>query len=380
MTVDQTQSYTVESTHVLLGDEPKLVHGWFLYSGGRITAMGKGPCPTTPDAKTDLIIAPGFVDVHCHGGGGASFTEGPEAARQVIATHLERGTTSLVASLVSAEWGELMRQADALKPLVESGELLGVHLEGPWLAPSRKGAHALECLTAPTPAQVADVVARKDFIKMVTIAPELDGAIDAIEELSEAGVMCAIGHTEADFTTTVEAIEAGARGATHLFNAMPDLHHRDPGPVLAILEDPRVFCELIVDGHHVDLHLALTVLQYLGSRAVLITDAMAAAGLGDGSYTLGGLPVDVTDGVARLADDPSHAIAGSTIRLTDAAVKAVGDGVTSAQSIAAASRQPADYLGFLDVGRIRPGARADFLAFRPSGKLVRVVRGGNIVA
>jgi N-acetylglucosamine-6-phosphate deacetylase len=367
----------IEAESILLGDADDFGPGWMVLDHGRIAECGPGPYPGTPDLRVGRHIAPGFVDVHGHGGGGASFGDGPEAAATVIATHRRHGTTTQVASLVTAAWPDLMAQTDALRPLVQAGHLAGVHLEGPWLAPAKRGAHNPALLAAPTTGAVADVAARADIIKMVTLAPELPGALDAVERLARARVTTAVGHTEADYTTTQLAIASGARGATHLFNAMPPLLHRDPGPVLALLEAPPVFCELIVDGHHLDLDLALAVFRLLGPRAVLVTDAMAAAELGDGDYELGGLPVTVTAGVARLSADPGHAIAGSTITLEDAIVHAVAGGIPLARAVAAATRQPADYLGLGGVGRIVPGAWANFAELTPEGRVERVVFHGQ---
>jgi N-acetylglucosamine-6-phosphate deacetylase len=320
------------------------------------------------------------VDVHSHGGGGAAFAQGADAAATVLATHLSHGTTTMVASLVTAGWEDLMAQVAELRPLVERGDLAGVHLEGPWLAPAKKGAHTLSLLAPPTAATVADVVANEDVVRLVTIAPELPFALEAIAALADAGIVAAIGHTACDLETTRRAVAAGARGATHLFNAMPPLLHRAPGPVLALLDDPRVFCELVADTHHVDITLVVAILRLLGPRGVLVTDAMAAADLGDGHYTLGGLPVEVAGGVARLADDPAHNIAGSTITLSDAVANCVAAGLPLADTVRAATRTPAEYLGLPDVGRMATGFWADLVELDESGRVLSVMRHGDILS
>lgn len=369
-----TDRWAVQGEAVLLGDEADFIPAWLVVEDGLIVRAGTGRFPGSPDVTVCLPLAPGLVDIHCHGGGGAAFADGPEAAQTALAAHLDRGTSAVVASLVTADWEQLMAQVEALRPLVDGQRLVGLHLEGPWLAPGKRGAHDPAKLVSPTPEQVAQVVARADLVRQVTIAPELPGAMAAIAALSQAGVVAAIGHTEADRATTAAAIAAGARGATHLFNAMPELAHRAPGPVLALLSDPRVVCELILDGHHVDPELALATLRLLGRRAVLVTDAMAAAGLGDGAYQLGGLPVTVRHGVARLTDDPGHAIAGSTIRLSDAVALAVAGGLPLARAVAAATRQPADHLGLTTVGRIAVGQPAELVEFDWEGRFRRVLR------
>ncbi|MDR1077313.1 MAG: N-acetylglucosamine-6-phosphate deacetylase [Propionibacteriaceae bacterium] len=369
-------SWLIGGAGVLLGDQTDFQPGWIEVAQGRIAAVGPGPCPRPPDQWVSGLIGPGLVDVHCHGGGGASFCDpDPDQVAAGLAVHRRSGTTCLVASLVSASWAVIETQLDRLRPWVESGDLAGVHLEGPWLAPGKRGAHDPELLSWPTAEAVDRVLAQRDIVRMVTIAPELPGALPAIERLSAAGVVAAVGHTEADLATTVAAIAAGARGATHLFNAMPPLSHRAPGPVLALLRDQRVFCELIADGHHVDLDLVGHVLGQARGRAVLITDAMAAAGMGDGSYQLGGLPVEVADGVARLAGQST--IAGSTIRLGQAVANLVAAGQPLPQTLAAATSVPATYLGLTEVGRIAPGCWADLVEVSPAGQVRPLLRHGS---
>jgi N-acetylglucosamine-6-phosphate deacetylase len=373
------QSWLIASPGLWEGGQSGFRAGWVELAQGRIKAVGFGPSPRPADQTVDGLVAPGLVDVHCHGGGGASFTDpDPDQLATAIAVHRRAGTTTLVASLVSASLEQIEAQLDRLRPLVEAGELAGVHLEGPWLAPGKRGAHDPELLSWPTPAAVDRVLAQSDIVRMVTIAPELPGALAAVERLSEAGLVAAIGHTEADLATATAAIAAGARGATHLFNAMPPLSHRAPGPVLALWRDRRVFCELIADGHHLDLDLVGFVLAQIPDRAVLITDAMAAAGMGDGHYQLGGLPVEVAEGVARLAGQST--IAGSTIRLSQAVANLVAAGQPLVPTLAAASAGPADYLGLPGVGRLVPGAWADLVEVDPSGRVKPLLRRGRPAA
>lgn len=355
-------------------DEPE--PGFVETSGERIIAAGVGPAPRRADAHLDGIVVPGYVDVHSHGGGGASFvTEDPDAARQVLAAHRRLGVTTMVASLVTGTVPDLKRQLACLAGLVESGELAGIHLEGPWLAVRYKGAHPPLLLSDPLPAAVAELLeAGRGAVRMVTLAPERAGAMESIPLLVAEGVVAAIGHTDADFDTCREAIEAGARGATHLFNAMAPLRHRDPGPVLALWEDPRVYLELIMDGVHVRPELVAFVMSTEPDRVVLVTDAMAAAASADGDYLLGELPVQVRDGVARIAG--TDTIAGSTLTLDRAVRNAVAAGVPLAQAVRSATALPADYLGLAEVGRLAAGKRADLAVLDDDLQVTRVMHRG----
>jgi N-acetylglucosamine-6-phosphate deacetylase len=346
--------------------------GWLEVSNGRVVAVHSG---TNPDGEiVDGWLAPGFVDVHSHGGGGAAFTEGAAAAETVLATHLAHGTTTMIASLVTAGTDQLLDQIDALAPLVASGALAGVHLEGPWLSPKQRGAHDPGKLSDPLPEAVEAVTGLPSgLVRMVTIAPELPGALAAIAAFHECGIVAAIGHTAADFAAAEAGFAAGAAGVTHLFNAMPDLRKRDPGPVLAALVS-NAWLEVVFDCHHVDATLLSLLANCYPERLVLITDAMAAAGMGDGDYTLGGLAVQVRGSVARLVEGGS--IAGSTITLADAVVNAVASGVPLATAVRQATANPAAYLDIPDVGVIRPGARADFVELDADGGVRRVMRRG----
>ncbi|MFB7505779.1 N-acetylglucosamine-6-phosphate deacetylase, partial [Streptomyces broussonetiae] len=285
---------------------------------GRVSVEGtKIVAAAAESAETiDLTghwLVPGFVDIHNHGGGGASFSGSAEDVLKAVRTHRAHGTTTLVASTVTDEMDLLVRQAGLLSELTEQGEIAGVHFEGPFISPCRKGAHSEKLLRHPDPAEVRKLIdAARGKAKMVTLAAELPGGVDSVRLLAEHGVIAAIGHTDATYEQTVEAIGAGATVATHLFNAMPPLGHRSPGPITALLEDERVTVELINDGTH--LHPAALELAFHhagADRVAFITDAMDAAGIGDGRYMLGPLEVEVSEGVARLVQGGS--IAGSTL-------------------------------------------------------------------
>ncbi|MEJ8635780.1 N-acetylglucosamine-6-phosphate deacetylase [Streptomyces sp. MS2.AVA.5] len=355
--------------------------------GGRISVEGTKIVAAAPDSAPvrDLSghwVVPGFVDIHNHGGGGASFTSGSaEDVLRGVQTHREHGTTTLVASTVTGEMDFLARRAGFLAELVEQGDLAGIHFEGPFISPCRKGAHGEKLLRDPDPADVRRLVdAARGTARMVTLATELPGGIDSVRLLADHGVIAAIGHTDATYEQTVEAIEAGATVATHLFNAMPPLGHRAPGPIAALLEDERVTVELINDGTH--LHPAALELAFHRAgahRVAFITDAMDAAGFGDGRYQLGPLAVDVTDGVARLVDGGS--IAGSTLTLDTAFRRAaIVDRLPVEDIVRAISANPAKLLGMDDtIGSLEPGKDADLVVLDEDFTLVGVMRKGEWV-
>lgn len=358
--------------------------GWIEVVDGAIASTVQGEPPRTAVEQGDVvhvdgILAPGLVDAHVHGGGGATFsTTNQEEISTVIQTHRRRGTTAMVASLVTASQAELCAQVAALAPRVAAGDLLGIHLEGPWLDVERKGAHDPALLRAPTVEAVDELLdAARGSIRMVTLAPELPGARAAVERLVAAGVVVAVGHTSCSYEEAREAIGWGATGATHLFNAMPGLGHRDPGPVLALTRDERVFLELILDGTHLHPDLVAAVMTQFPTRSVLITDAMAAAGNPDGDYLLGQLPVTVQNGVARLTG--TETIAGSTLLLSGAVALARASGVEPATALAAATSTPARYLGDNRVGRIEVGCRADFVVLDDDLIVQRVMYRGSWV-
>ncbi|MEU3283682.1 N-acetylglucosamine-6-phosphate deacetylase [Streptomyces longwoodensis] len=324
-------------------------------------------------------VVPGFVDLHNHGGGGASFTSGTvEDVLKGIRTHRLHGTTTLMASTVTGDMDFLTQRAGLLSELAEQGDIAGVHFEGPFISPCRKGAHSEELLRDPDPAEVRKLVdAARGHAKMVTLATELPGGIDSVRLLAEHGVIAAIGHTDATYEQTVEAIDAGATVATHLFNAMPPVGHRAPGPITALLEDGRVTVELINDGTHLHPAALQLAFHHAGAdRVAFITDAMDAAGFGDGRYMLGPLEVEVADGVARLVEGGS--IAGSTLTLDRAFKRAVTiDRVPVTDAVRALSANPARLLGLDDrIGSLEPGKDADLVVLDADFELKGVMRHG----
>ncbi|MFF4353880.1 N-acetylglucosamine-6-phosphate deacetylase [Streptomyces sp. NPDC001530] len=338
--------------------------GWVETAGGRISAVGTGQPPHGVDMDLGgQWLVPGFVDMHVHGGDGASFATGDaDDARRVAEFHRRHGTTTLVASLVSARLEILERAVASLAELVEDGLLAGVHLEGPFLSTARCGAHDPAMLRPPAQADVERLLrAGHGTVRMITLAPELANGLDAVRAVVAHGAAAAIGHTDATYEVTRQAIEAGASVATHLFNGMRPVHHREPGPVLALLEDERITVELICDGIHLDPAVVRATAQTVGLRRLaLVTDAIAAAGVGDGTYVLGGLPVRVAGGAAHLADGTS--IAGSTLTTSAALRNAVRADIPVAEAVQALSSTPATALGLHHrLGAIRTGLDADLV-------------------
>lgn len=356
-----------------------------IVDGGRVIVDGTRIADTArEDAETLDVrghwLVPGFVDIHNHGGGGASFSGTADDVLTAVRTHREHGTTTLVASTVTDDMGLLVKQAGLLSELAEQGEIAGVHFEGPFISPCRKGAHSEELLRDPDPAEVRKLIdAARGRARMMTLATELPGGIDSVRLLADHGVIAAIGHTDATYEQTVEAIDAGATVATHLFNAMPPLGHRAPGPIVALLEDERITVELINDGVHLHPAALEMAFHHAGAgRVAFITDAMDAAGIGDGRYLLGPLQVEVEGGVARLVEGGS--IAGSTLTLDRAFRRAVTvDRLPVPDVVAALSANPARLLGMDDrVGSLEPGKDADLVLLDEDFALKGVMRRSRV--
>lgn len=374
-----------------------IVHGGTVVSGGvaragawvafvpdRIVAVGDGdgwrPL-ATPDATVvaarGRLVTPGFIDLHSHGAGGHSYSDGLDAARAALAVHRSHGTTRSVLSLVSAELDDLSDWLAQLAELTRADPgVLGTHAEGPFLAESHCGAHDPGLLRDPSASDVAQLIAAANgTLVQVTLAPERPGALDAIAAFRAAGARVAVGHTGADKDLTERAFAAGASLLTHAFNGMPGIHHRSPGPVLAAAANPSVTLEVINDGSHVAPEVVALLFQVAPGRVALVTDAMAATGCGDGEYWLGSQRVVVRGQVARLA--AGSALAGSTLTMDEAVRRAVQHvGLPVPVAVAAATEVPARAIGRLDLGRLKPGCAADVLVLGPDLRVERVWAGG----
>lgn len=374
--------YVIGGGRVVTPDEV-LDPGWVVVRNGVIETVGAVPPQAGSAPATDIAgcwLVPGYVDLHCHGGGGASYTDSDtEQLATAVAAHRRHGTTTTLASLVSRPVPELIEQIKRLADLVDDGLLAGIHLEGPFLSAARCGAHDATVLRPPDRTAVARLLdAGRGSVRMVTIAPELEGGTDAIRQLTDAGVIAAIGHTDADEAQIRAAVDAGATVATHLFNQMRPLHHREPGPIGALLDDDRVAVELICDLVLVHPTMVRIAARYAGpERTVLVTDAMAAAAFGDGRFKLGTLPVTVHDGRATV--DGSGALAASTLTMDAAVRNFVRDcRMTVPAAVAAASERPAQLLGRPGrIGAIRAGAVADLVVLDESLHPKRVMHQGK---
>ena len=363
-----------------------------------------GPAEQAPEHEAarsldhDGLVLPGLVDLHCHGGGGASFPDSPTAEEMLTAVHEHRrhGTTSLVASLVTADADTLRDRVAQLSRLHRDGEIAAIHLEGPFLSEARRGAQNPAHLIGGDPELVRELAQLADgALATMTLAPEAERADEAIDALAESGAVPSLGHTDGDSAQMTAAVARSgaalrrARGrsplptATHLFNGMRPIHHRDPGPALAALDAAsrgQIVVEVIADGVHLDARTVAHVFSLAAEDCVvLVTDAMAAAGMADGRYRLGALDVTVEDGVATLTE--GGAIAGGTAHLVDVLRLAVREaGVDLVAAVRAASTVPARVLGMQDeIGSLAAGRRADLLLVDAALRPVTVVRGGREV-
>lgn len=343
---------------------------WIDIRDGSIYEIGEGSRAGV-ERKYSGTLIPGFIDIHCHGGGGAYFSDlDTNQIWKAIDTHRRAGTTSLIASLVTAELGQLKKQIAALIPFVRNGDLAGIHLEGPYLSHAKCGAHAPELLRPPHLDEIKSLIASgQGTISMVTIAPELEGALESITWLSTQKIIAAIGHSDADADTARAAMDKGAKVVTHFTNAMSKMIG---GQSMAseVLEDSDMSLEIINDGTHVTHDVIEVIKKNALGRTILITDAMSAAGGDDGKYFIGKLEVEVKDSIARLVSN--GALAGSTLTMERAFLNFIQkDGVSLVDAVYASSTHAAKVLGLTDVGSLAVGKKANILHF--DGKKIELL-------
>ena len=359
---------TVIHSARLVSGHDTVTDAWVRFEGDRVAARGIGADwrdaidadASVTDAAGRTLV-PGFIDLHCHGAGGASVEEGEAAIERALAVHTAHGTTRSILSLVTAPVEVLEGHLETIARVAASDpRVLGAHLEGPFLDREFRGAHDPALLRTADAASVERLLAASEgVLRQVTIAPEHDGAPEAIARFVDAGVAVAVGHTGADFDTALAAFEAGASILTHAFNGMRGIHHRAPGPVVAAMHADHVTLEVINDGVHVHPDVVRLAFSGAPGRVALITDAMAAAGAADGRYLLGSLEVVVDGGVARLVEGGS--IAGSTLTQDVALRRAVIDsGIPLHEAVGALTVAPAAAIGRSgDLGRLDTGFAAD---------------------
>jgi N-acetylglucosamine-6-phosphate deacetylase len=356
--------------------------GWVEHEAARIRAVGSGRPSADGEDLGGAWLLPGMIDLHVHGGGGFDVASSPHDMQAAIAFHQRHGTTRTLVSLVTAPVDELCEQLSWIATSATAaerrhGHVVGAHLEGPFLASARCGAQNPEHLLAPDRSVMARLLAAgRGSVRSVTVAPELPGALDLITDVVAAGAIAAVGHTNSTYADAMAAFEAGAMLITHAGNAMAPVHQREPGVVGAAL-DSGVACEVINDGEHVHPAIVRLIANRADGQLVLITDAMSAAGAGDGDYRLGGQHVTVSSGTARLVSTGS--LAGSTLTMDAAVRRAVLDvGLEIDVAVAAAATNPARMLGLHDkCGAIEPGLAADFVVMNDDLQVERVMVDGE---
>jgi N-acetylglucosamine-6-phosphate deacetylase len=373
----------------IVAPDEVLDDGWLAVEDGRVAGLGRGRPPASSVDLSGSWVLPGFIDLHVHGGGGYTVTSGDvDAAARVATFHLAHGTTRMLASLVTAPADRTLAATSNLASWVRSDRfgdgmphpVAGLHLEGPFLSQAWCGAQDPRWMVEPDAELLAELVAAgRGYVRVVTVAPERPEALELIRQLGRAGVVAAIGHTDATYGQAMEAFAAGASLVTHLCNGMRPPHHREPGVLGAAFDHSGVSCEIILDGAHLHPAMARMIVRNMGpSRLALISDAIEAAGMGDGRYDLGGRTVDVRDGIARLASKGS--LAGSTLTMDAAvryAVTELGLPVTDVSRMA--SRVPARLLGLEgSSGMLAVGADADVVVLDEAWQVTAVIRGGRV--
>ncbi len=381
----------IHASRILTPDD-EISDGVIVVEGSRIAAIGhRDEMRLPPDSvdyvATGMTVVPGFVDVHIHGAGGHDVMEGDaRALDRITSTVARHGTTSIVATTVTAPIEDTCRSLKGIAQYIRAhenaesdglaAEILGVHLEGPFISKARRGVHPPDALAKPSVATLGKFIEAADgLVKIVTLAPELPGALELIAAAVAAKIVAAIGHTDADYQQARAAIHAGARHAVHMYNAMRPFEHRDPGVVGAILTDPEVTAEVIADLVHVAGPAIQVLIGTKGFDTVLlVSDGIAATGMPDGKYRLGNFEVSVKDGVARNSEGK---LAGSTLTMDRALRNIVGIGVPLQDAVRMATVLPARRLGLAGKkGIIAVGADADLVALTPDLRVAGVMTRG----
>jgi len=389
------QTTVIHASRILTPDE-EISDGIIVVEGSRITGIGHRDSLRIPAGASDFVAAgmtvvPGFVDLHIHGAGGHDVMEGnARALDRIVSTVARHGTTSIVATTVTAPVEETchslegiaryIRAHEKAEQFAESGklaaEILGIHLEGPFISKARRGVHPPDAIAKPSTETFDRFVKAADgLIRILTVAPELPGALQLIAHAVVSKVAVALGHTDADYDQARAAIEAGARHCVHFYNAMRPFTHRDPGIIGAVLTDPDVTAEVIADLVHVAGPAIQVLIGTKGFDTVLlVSDGIAATGMPDGNYRLGDFEVSVKDGVARNSEGK---LAGSTLTLDRALRNAVALGVPLTDAVRMATVLPARRLGLAGKkGIIAVGADADLVALTPDLKVAAVMTRG----
>lgn len=398
MALEPAESRTSAPVQVFRGrlvlEDSVIDDGCVVVEGRAISWVGRAnemPAVSAPQRRAAWVL-PGLVDVHNHGGAGAGFPDADLAAcRAAVHHHRSQGTTTMLASLVSATAPVLAQRVEVLAELVSEGEIAGIHLEGPFLSQRRRGAHDPDAVVAGD-ARLVDALVHlgRGGVRSMTLAPEVEGFTEVLRALRDHDVLPSLGHTDASsavFSEGVRCALPGRLSVTHLFNAMSPFDHRAPGAVpaaLAAAARGELVVELIADGVHLHPEAVAAVYALVGAeRIALVSDAIPAAGMGDGSYRLGSSDVVVAAGVARLAaggGGASGALAGGTAHLLDIVRSTVSAGVPLVAAVRSASSVPAALVGLEDeVGRLRPGLTADLLLLDDDLGLDVVVRRGAVL-
>jgi N-acetylglucosamine-6-phosphate deacetylase len=355
------------------GTDPVPSQGFIEIADGAISGVGSGAPPRPADVTLHGgYLLPGFVDLQVNGYFGAEFQTADAGGWAAVAGRLPAtGTTSFAPTLITAPVDRLAATLQGARSIVAAlppggARVLGVHVEGPFIAPQRRGAHNPAWITEPTPAAVAALIeAAGGMLRLVTLAPELTGALTAIDQLTGAGVLVSVGHSDATAEQVALAADHGARMVTHLFNAQRPLGHREPGVVGQALTDGRLTSGLIADLHHVAASVCGLAFRAAPGRIALVTDAAAPAGMPPGEYLLGGEPVLLPPGDGAPPVRADGTLAGSALRMDVAVANAVACGITLPAAVAAATRIPADLIGRPDLGRLTAGAAADLVWLGP---------------